>query len=215
MVKVITHSPLQQKTSACPGACFRFWRMIMPTVQPIKDKNVLNHYLSYIKEYPRCGLKYYALAKLLMHAALRIDDALNLKVKDVRNKNKLRIVEKKTGKERYIEMHVNLKEALILYLSDAKLADHDFLFPSSSKKKNKAICRQTAWQFFKRRAEEVGIEHLGTHTFRKSFGYHYYKSTKDIVTLQKLFKHSDASITLHYVGWIQKNIDDALTSIDL
>jgi len=33
-----------------------------------------------------------------------------------------------------------------------------------------------------------------------SFGYHFYKNNKDVVTLMKLFNHRDPSITLRYIG---------------
>ena len=35
---------------------------------------------------------------------------------------------------------------------------------------------------------------------RKTFGYHYYKMTKDIATLMGLFNHSAAATTLIYIG---------------
>ena len=44
---------------------------------------------------------------------------------------------------------------------------------------------------------------------RKTFGYHYYKQTKDIATLQKIYNHSSPSITLRYIGIVQDEIDKA------
>ena len=44
---------------------------------------------------------------------------------------------------------------------------------------------------------------------RKTFGYHYYRKTKDVATLMKMFNHSDPSITLKYIGIIQDEMNRA------
>jgi integrase len=41
---------------------------------------------------------------------------------------------------------------------------------------------------------------IGTHTLRKTFGYHFYQRTKDVAMLQQIFGHSASSITLRYIG---------------
>lgn len=47
---------------------------------------------------------------------------------------------------------------------------------------------------------------IGTHTMRKTFGYHYYKRIKDIATLQQIFNHSVPSITKRYIGITQDEL---------
>ncbi|MEA3422209.1 MAG: tyrosine-type recombinase/integrase [Bacillota bacterium] len=49
-------------------------------------------------------------------------------------------------------------------------------------------------------ADEFRIENFGTHNLRKTFGYHLYQKTKDVVTLQEIYNHSDPSVTLRYIG---------------
>lgn len=44
---------------------------------------------------------------------------------------------------------------------------------------------------------------------RKTFGYHYYKKTKDIGTLMNMFNHSAPSITLKYIGISQDTMNKA------
>ncbi|MCQ6289391.1 recombinase, partial [Bacillus cereus] len=39
----------------------------------------------------------------------------------------------------------------------------------------------------------------GTHSMRKTFGYHYYKQEKDVYSLIKLFGHQTQSETLRYI----------------
>ena len=50
-------------------------------------------------------------------------------------------------------------------------------------------------------------ERIGTHTMRKTFGYHHYQQFKDVVLLQKIFNHSSPQITLRYIGIEQDQID--------
>ena len=45
---------------------------------------------------------------------------------------------------------------------------------------------------------------------RKTFGYHFYLQTKDIVLLMRIFNHNDESKTLRYIGIEQTTIDAAM-----
>ncbi|MCJ2173246.1 hypothetical protein C7M22_00288 [Bacillus velezensis] len=49
-------------------------------------------------------------------------------------------------------------------------------------------------------AEYVVLDNIGTHTLRKTFGYHFYRQTKDVAMLQEIFNHSDQRTTLRYIG---------------
>ncbi len=44
------------------------------------------------------------------------------------------------------------------------------------------------------------MDRIGTHTLRKTFGYHYYRKTKDISTLMEFFNHSCKNVTRKYIG---------------
>jgi len=56
---------------------------------------------------------------------------------------------------------------------------------------------------------------IGTHTLRKTFGYHFYQKYKDIALLQELFNHSAPSVTLRYIGINQDMIDVAMKEFKL
>ncbi|KQU24513.1 hypothetical protein ASG65_17990 [Bacillus sp. Leaf13] len=49
-----------------------------------------------------------------------------------------------------------------------------------------------------------GVEHVGNHTLRKTFGYWFYKATKDIAILQKILHQSHSSVALRYIGILKK-----------
>lgn len=43
--------------------------------------------------------------------------------------------------------------------------------------------KDRVYQIYADIAEKLGRDDIGTHTLRKTFGYHYYKKTRDIATL--------------------------------
>jgi len=59
------------------------------------------------------------------------------------------------------------------------------------------------------------MDSIGTHTLRKTFGYHFYQKYKDIALLQELFNHSAPSVTLRYIGINQDMIDVAMKEFKL
>jgi len=92
--------------------------------------------------------------------------------------------------------------------------DDDFLF-RSREGKNKPISRVRAYQLLSDVAKKVGLEEIGTHTLRKTFGYWHYKQHKDIALLQELFNHSAPSVTLRYIGINQDAMDQSLENFYL
>jgi integrase len=56
---------------------------------------------------------------------------------------------------------------------------------------------------------------IGTHTMRKTFGYWYYKQTKDVAKLQIILNHSHPRITLKYIGITDEEIEDSLNDFVL
>ena len=97
-----------------------------------------------------------------------------------------------------------LKRTLNHYCADKK--DNEFLIKSRNGYNN-PLTRERAYQIIEELGEMCGIDDLGTHSMRKTFGYHYYHQTKDIAFLQKIFNHSSPAITLHYIG-IEQDYQD-------
>ncbi|KYD02602.1 hypothetical protein B4144_3100 [Bacillus atrophaeus] len=87
--------------------------------------------------------------------------------------------------------------------------DHEFLF-KSREGINKPISRSMAYKILRADAEYVGLDDIGTHTLRSTFGYHFYKQTKDVAMLQKIFNHSDQRTTLRYIGINQEAMNNAM-----
>ena len=72
------------------------------------------------------------------------------------------------------------------------MSNDEYLFTPVNGKSRKPISREMAWIILNKAARELGIKEIGTHTLRKTFGYHFYQKTKDVALLQYLFNHSYA-----------------------
>ena len=107
------------------------------------------------------------------------------------------ITEKKTSKIRRIYFSPAIHDFLQDYVQD--MADGDYLFPLQMGE-NKPLTRGHAYNIIAEAAEAVGLQNIGAHSLRKSFGYHHYQKFKDVAVLQEIFNHSAPSVTLRYIG---------------
>lgn len=83
-------------------------------------------------------------------------------------------------------------------------------------KRGKRLDRISAYRSLKLACKTLNIElHIGTHTLRKTFGYHHYKMFKDIAMLQKIFNHSSPDTTLRYIGIEQEIISSSYKKLIL
>ncbi|MCT4543281.1 MAG: tyrosine-type recombinase/integrase [Vallitalea sp.] len=184
----------------------------MNTMQPIRSFEMIQNIQDFLK-CGRNGERNFVLFSTGIYAPLRISDILPWKVRDVRNKKYFVLREKKTNKEQLVYINDDLKKILDKYIEGKK--DYEYLFKSTQKNEKGIygpITRQQAWNILKKAATEFGIDCMGCHTMRKTFGYHYYQQTGDIVTLQEIFNHSHPSITLYYIGITQDMKNKAIKS---
>ncbi|EMF0195722.1 tyrosine-type recombinase/integrase, partial [Enterococcus hirae] len=77
------------------------------------------------------------------------------------------------------------------------------------------ITRDRVYQIYTDVAKKLERTDIGTHTLRKTFGYHYYKRTKDIATLMFIFNHSSQAITKRYIGITEDEIGASLRGFKL
>lgn len=181
----------------------------MNYVEPIRDPGKVEDIATYLR---RQNERNYIMYLLGIYTGLRITDILRLRVRDVRDRNTINIREKKTGKQKICQINPVLKRALAGYVQGRDA--NEFLI-KSREKANQPLKRSMAYKIMQRAAKEFGLESIGTHTLRKTFGFHFYMQTKDIVTLQKIFNHSDPSITLRYIGIEQQSINDAVNNFKI
>ncbi|WP_431819252.1 tyrosine-type recombinase/integrase (plasmid) [Bacillus thuringiensis] len=144
-----------------------------------------------------------------INLGLRISDLLQLKVSDFYGKNNrflkhAEITEEKTDKKRKMA----ISDAVKKEIKDAGFTKYseEYLFPS--RKGDKPIGRVQAYRILNAGAERAGLEEIGTHTLRKTFGYHAYKGGASIQTVQKLLNHSSEKDTIKYIGINQDKLDE-------
>lgn len=187
----------------------------MEFVQPIRSLKQIETIKKLLKQQ---SLRDYCLFVLGINSGLRISDLLKLRISDVAEKGKvkdrIRLRENKTNKFKDFPISDNAKSAIREYLKSRQYNENEPLFIS---RKNKGfLLRQRAYKILNEVARSIGIkEKIGTHTLRKTFGYHAYNSGYDIAIIQKLFNHSSPSVTLRYIGITQDEMDDVYLSLDL
>nr|WP_280771042.1 site-specific integrase [Salipaludibacillus daqingensis] len=177
-------------------------------VEPIREKRTIETMKQILRNR---SYRDYFMFILGLNTGLRVGDILPLKVGDVRGKRYINIIEEKTNKPKRFPLNRDIRE----YTTDYTIgmSDDEYLFASRMTKQ--PIQRDRAYKILKDAAEEAGAEYVGTHTMRKTFGYHFYKKYKDASMLQKIFNHSSQSVTLKYIGISQEEIDDAIDDFSL
>lgn len=182
----------------------------MNRVQPIRDRRTIKDIFDYLTERNMRDAVMFATG---IYTGLRISDILALKVRDVKGKDYIYLREKKTGKEKRITLNRFLKKLYAEYIEGKK--DYESLF-AGRVRVNQPISRQRAYRILADAGKQFGIEDgIGTHTMRKTFGYHYYQKTKDVATLMEIFNHDHESITLRYIGITQDTISKVYENMDL
>ncbi len=173
----------------------------MSTVEPIKNLNKIKKVEEILTKNERNLL----LFTVGTNCGLRISDILSLNVKDVKNKNYILITEQKTGKFKKIPINSKLKPMFQEFTKNRN--ENEPLFVTKFQNR---LNRVSAYNIIKSACDEANIEaRIGTHTLRKTFGYHHYKKFQDVALLQKIFNHSNPSVTLRYIGIEQDQIDES------
>lgn len=180
----------------------------MNYVQPIRDSNIVRDLVNYFKERNE---RDYIMFLLGIYGGRRISDILGLRVKDVKDKDRMTIKEKKTGKTITLDFNPELKRALKEYCKNRN--PEEYLI-KSTRGINKPITRQAAYDILNKAAKKFGLDQIGTHTMRKTFGYNlYYASKKNVVLVMNALQHSSESITLRYIGITGEQVNDAIKSL--
>jgi integrase len=175
----------------------------MNFVQPIRDPEQIQYIKEYLKEKNE---RDYILFVMGINTGLRISDILKLKVGDLKGSH-ISMREMKTGKQKRVEITSTLKRELRWYIEERE--DNEYLI-KSRQGKNRPIGRSMAYKILRSAAEEFGLDEIGTHTLRKTFGYHMYKQTKNVALLMEIFNHSSERVTLRYIGVNQDVMDKAM-----
>lgn len=170
----------------------------MQVAQPIRDPEKITELQDVLKNH---SMRDWLLFTIGINSGLHLNDILKLRVKDVKDRYEICITEEKTGKSKSFRIDDALKAYIGEYVQ--YMNDEDYMFPSQ--KTGKPIKRIRVYRILNEAAKRVGLQDIGTHTLRKTFGYHYYQRTKNISVLRDLFNHSAPSVTFKYIGIDKRN----------
>ncbi|KMJ57996.1 integrase [Bacillus sp. LL01] len=167
----------------------------MEYVEALKDRKYIQQIKEYLKNY---SLRDYLFFVMGINMGLRLSELLHVKVGDVTEDGNIKEFYY-VDNEPYVFMNKHVKQAIKQYLHKRELHSTDYLF--KSQKCSSPITRQQAYRIINKAAKDVGVPgKVGTHTLRKTFGYHAYRSGVAVSILQKHFHHSTPSETLRYLG---------------
>lgn len=150
----------------------------MGTVEPIRKVEDIRKIEKILKKQSLRNLVFFTIGT---NCGLRISDILKLNVKDVKNKQFIQLTEKKTGKFKKFPINYKLKELFEKYTRGKDLDS-----PLFETKFGNRLDRVAAYYIIRKACEETGLEDkYGTHTLRKTFGYHHYKKCKMLQCYKK------------------------------
>lgn len=178
-------------------------------VQPLRTNEEIDDFLFFLRRNKNSKRDTF-LFIFGINTGLRVSDIVCRKVGEIRYSSTPQIVEIKTGKKRTLYLS-SMQEQINDYTKN--MNDNDWLFPS--RKGDNHIQPKSVYKLFQEVAHNLNRDDIGTHTLRKTFGYHYYKRTKDIVFLMEIFGHANQQITKGYIGITQDEISDSLKNFRL
>lgn len=185
----------------------------MEYVEPIREKKQIEA----VKKILKSGnIRDYVLFVIGINSGLRISDLLTLRVSDVfdgkKIKDRITIREQKTGKLKNFPVSDTIAKALKEYNVSSMIVDAP-LFPSQ--KGGNPISRVQAYRILNTAAEGLKLQKIGTHTLRKTFGYHAYLAGVDVSRIMQLLNHSSQKETLRYIGISQDELDEIYLNLNL
>ena len=186
----------------------------MKSVEPIRDTKTIKNMRAILKSQSTRNELLFILG---INVGLRISDILKLKVKDLTKlntkapKDYVIITEIKTRKTKKFYIGDIVKKVIENYMKENDNPGFDTYIFLSRKGINMPITRQQAYRIINNAAESLGIVErndqgnlihgeIGTHTLRKTFGYHSFQNGTSLELLMDLFNHSSKTQTLKYIG---------------
>lgn len=153
-----------------------------------------------------------ALFNLAIDSKLRGCDLVRLRVQDVAHGDRVAertmIMQRKTQRPVQFEITEQTREAIAVWIEEARLKGSQYLFPSCIRRGYHLSTRQygrllRSWIF------ETGIDPsaYGTHSLRRTKATLIYRRTKNLRVIQLLLGHAKLESTVRYLGI---EVEDAL-----
>lgn len=136
---------------------------------------------------------------------LRVGDILNLELNNFKN-GKLETRESKTGKLQYRDINSSVINAIYSFAMNTNKRSDSRLFTIGVRAVQKQL---------KIVVDYLGLNNIGTHSFRKLYAVTIYeKNNHDIQLLKELLNHVNISTTQRYIRVSQEAINKASKEVD-
>jgi len=148
-----------------------------------------------------------AALQLEANLGMRIGDILNLRLADIirdAGRYRLNITEEKTGKRRTFTVPAEIYSWLRDYCDANGIGKEDRIFQIGVRSVQIAL---------RHACEDLELENVSTHSFRKFFATSIYNATDhDLALVQQLLQHSSPAITRRYIGIAEEDLETALAN---
>src|SRR5699024_6904080 len=106
----------------------------------------------------------YMLFLIGINTGIKMNDILNLKVKDIKNKSYILIKENQSEEAKKFPINSMLQKEINRYIKN--MDDNMYIF-QSQKGDNQPISRVQAYRILKEAGKKANVDNIGTHTLRK------------------------------------------------
>ncbi|QQJ46455.1 tyrosine-type recombinase/integrase [Staphylococcus pseudintermedius] len=179
----------------------------MNCVDPIREMRDIHRMYDFLQSH---SIRDYLFFKFAIHTGVKLVGLLNLKVNQVMHDDGT-IIEKwdvSQSQEVSVRIPNSLREELKAYIDAEALIKTDLLF--RSKRTQKGLSRQQAYRIINTAAQQLGLEHIGLTTLRKTFAYHAFESGISISMIQKYLGHQTSHETMKFIGVPKKEMDTTI-----
>ncbi len=195
----------------------------MNFVDPIRDPKRITHIKNLLKGQQR--YRDLLLFTMGINTALRISDLLQLKIghfidEHGQRRTRFTIKEEKRGKRQEIVINESIRDALNSYFAfypriEAK-RDHFLFFNPRRNGFATPISRGQAWKLLSVICKEIGLRgNFGTHTLRKTWGYHARLNGVDLALIMHKLNHSSLAHTKRYLGITDDELEAVVRRLNL
>lgn len=195
----------------------------MNFVEPIRDRKKIAQIKNVLKGQGR--YRDFLLFTVGVNTALRVSDLLQLRIGDFLDeagevKQRFWLHEQKRGKRHEVVINTSIRKALELYRKayDDVEADpnHFVFFNTRTKDYTNPISRKQVWQFISTICRDVGLRgNYGTHSLRKTWGYHARMNGVDLALIMHKLNHSDLAYTKRYLGITDEELEEVVRRLNL
>jgi integrase len=180
----------------------------MNFVEPIRDRKKIAQIKNQLRG--QCRFRDLLLFVVGINTALRISDLLQLRIghfidEQKRVRQRFWIHEQKRGKRHEVVINNSIREAFEEYLTAYPGVDQDpdyfIFFNTKTNDFSASIKRGQAWKSIASICREVGVRgNFGTHSLRKTWGYHARMQGVDLALIMHKLNHESIAYTKRYLG---------------